>query len=123
MGVKLKDKALKKWTQKSSEYESHLMSSEITASMTQEEKIGEMVMKKEKIQTLAHATIPAEKLIRLEVQGGRTVNLGDYNSGKFSVSLSVPCTKDDLTDAYDWATSWVSEKITEAVKGMTADGD
>jgi len=52
----------------------------------------------------------------ITVEGGRTMNLGNYESARVGVSITVPCDKDSLNDAYAYATSWVSEKIEEAVK-------
>jgi len=51
----------------------------------------------------------------ITVEGGRTLNLGNYESARIGVTVTVPCDKDTLNDAYDFATEWVSQKITEAV--------
>jgi hypothetical protein len=61
---------------------------------------------------------PVEDMMFIEFHGGRTVNLGNYESARVDVAIRVPCTKVELEDAYDWATSWVSDKIIEAVKGL-----
>lgn len=52
----------------------------------------------------------------ITVEGGRVLNLGNYETARVGVTLTVPCTKDTLEEAYDYATNWVSEKIEEAVK-------
>lgn len=52
----------------------------------------------------------------ITVEGGRTLNLGNYESARVGVSITVPCDKDTLNDAYTFATEWVSEKINEAVE-------
>lgn len=54
-------------------------------------------------------------LFNINVTGGQTINLGNYNSAKISVSLTVPTTKLELEDAYEFATSWVSKKLEEAL--------
>lgn len=52
----------------------------------------------------------------ITVEGGRVMNLGNYETARIGVSITVPCSKESLDDAYQYATSWVSEKIEEAVK-------
>lgn len=61
--------------------------------------------------------IPPDKLIRVSIEGGRTVNLGNYESARINVSISMPCTKEDLNETYEWASKWVDEKVSEAVSG------
>lgn len=50
------------------------------------------------------------------VDGGRTLNLGNYESAKVGVSISIPCDFEKLEDAFDFGSEWVSAKIDEAVK-------
>lgn len=52
----------------------------------------------------------------ITVDGGRTLNLGNYESAKIGVTITVPCDKETLEEAYAFATEWVSQKIDEAVK-------
>lgn len=52
----------------------------------------------------------------ITVEASQTLNLGNYESARMGVSLTVPCDKTTLNDAYDWATSWVSTRIEQAVK-------
>lgn len=52
----------------------------------------------------------------ITVEGGRVMNLGNYETARVGVSITVPCDKESLEDAYNYATQWVSEKIEEAVK-------
>lgn len=49
------------------------------------------------------------------VEGGRTINLGNYESARIGVSITVPCDPHELGTAYDWASDWVSERINDAV--------
>lgn len=60
--------------------------------------------------------IPESELYKISVQGSQTVNLGNYESVKVGVVLTVPCTKNDMETTYQFACDWVSEKIAEAVK-------
>ena len=48
--------------------------------------------------------------------GARTVNLGNYESVKISVWLEMPCTKETVSETYDFITDWVGEQLTAAVK-------
>ena len=59
--------------------------------------------------------IPLDKLCNLNVGGKMTINLGNYESAQIHCSLTVPCTKETLEDAYEYASSWVSDKIQSAV--------
>lgn len=52
----------------------------------------------------------------ITVEGGRVMNLGNYETARIGVSITVPCSKDTLDDAYQYATAWVSERIEEAIK-------
>jgi hypothetical protein len=52
----------------------------------------------------------------LTVEAGRTINLGDYNSAKIGVTLTVPCFKDALNDTYEWASEWVNSQIEKEIK-------
>lgn len=57
----------------------------------------------------------------LEVNCSQTVNLGDFNSAKISVGLRVPCSPDNLNDAYAWALGWCGQRVMSEVasaKGM-----
>lgn len=62
--------------------------------------------------------IPAHKLCTVHVNGSRTVNLGNYESAKIDVGITMPTTKDDLVSAYEFASDWVSEKIKEVTDSM-----
>ena len=51
----------------------------------------------------------------IRVEGGRVMNLGNYETARVGVTITVPCSKETLEEAYSYATEWVSEKINEAV--------
>lgn len=59
--------------------------------------------------------IPSDKLCRIEVEGGRTVNLGNFESARFGVKISMPCHMNDLDSAYDSAREWVDKKMMEVM--------
>ncbi len=68
----------------------------------------------------ASGMIPADKLHHVHVTGGRTVNLGNYESATFKVGVSVPCTKETLDDSYEFACQYISDRIDAAVEEMEA---
>lgn len=55
----------------------------------------------------------------ISVGGGRTINLGDYNSARFDVHLTLPCDPENLDAAYNWAAEWVDNRIQEETKEAT----
>lgn len=46
---------------------------------------------------------------------GQTINLGDFESIKIYVEIDAPCTKENQEAVYDEITSWVGDKLNEAV--------
>jgi hypothetical protein len=63
-------------------------------------------------------TTTAEKLLKKEPVPGShksTSDLGHYESARIGVTITVPCEKDTLNEAYEFGSSWVSEKIEEAI--------
>ncbi len=62
---------------------------------------------------------------KVEVGQGFTKNLGQYNSARFDVRLSVPSTAEGLDAAFEFARGWTDQKLCvlltaadEAVKGV-----
>jgi hypothetical protein len=60
--------------------------------------------------------IPPDKLFTISIGGGQTISTAPYENARIDVHLTVPCTKEDLEEAYEWASTWISEKIMEAAK-------
>jgi hypothetical protein len=58
----------------------------------------------------------------ITVAGSHTINLGNFESARVEVHLTVPCSKADLDDTYEFATNWVSSKIEEAIKNIHKEG-
>lgn len=98
------------------DYTAHLYTKPITGGVTQSskavkgEKIAESVSE---TQTL-HPGVFTNGM-SITVEGGRVINLGNYETARVGVSITVPCEPATLDDAYTWATEWVSNKIEEAV--------
>lgn len=64
----------------------------------------------------ANVQLAADENIIIEFGVGRTINLGNFESVKVNVGLHVPCSKAGIEAAYDWATDWVGDKLSEATK-------
>jgi len=47
---------------------------------------------------------------------GLTVNLGDYESARFDVSITVPCYMNDVNAADKWAEKWAEKRIAKEVQ-------
>lgn len=71
--------------------------------------MGEVIQEEEKLHE--GVIIPAHRLCTLHVSGQHTVNLGNYESAKIMVGLTMPADVDDIDEAYEFATSWVSDRI------------
>jgi hypothetical protein len=52
------------------------------------------------------------------VGGSRTINMGNFESVKITVGITLPCNKTDLNESYEMASDWVSEKIMDATKEL-----
>lgn len=62
------------------------------------------------------------QLCQIHSGGSHTINLGNYESAKISVGITVPCNKDEINETYDFATDWVSQKLAEAIKIVKGEG-
>ena len=50
---------------------------------------------------------------------GRTINIGDYNSVRFDVSLHAPCYKGEEDAVFDYVKNWVEEKVNGVSEEIT----
>ena len=62
--------------------------------------------------------IPPDKLCMVYISGSQTINLGNYESAKVTVGVTLPCTFDALDSTYEAGSEWVSEKIIQASKDV-----
>lgn len=61
--------------------------------------------------------LPLDKpLARVTVGMGRTINTGNYNSAKFDISVSLPCTLDKLEETYQIAKQFCEKKGEEVLE-------
>lgn len=51
---------------------------------------------------------------------GATVNMGNYESARVSVSVTVPCYKEEIETAYEWSKDFVEQRFkTEVAEART----
>jgi len=50
---------------------------------------------------------------RVSVDYSLTMNLGNYESARIGVSVQVPCYKEEMDDAFAFASAWVEQRIQE----------
>lgn len=61
--------------------------------------------------------IEAHKMASVACMGGRTINLGNFESARFEVQLTMPCAVDQIDKTYDFVMEWIGERIETATKG------
>lgn len=61
----------------------------------------------ETLEVHSFVTSPAN----VSVEMGMTLNLGNYESARITVSLSVPCYKEELEEAHEFARKWVEDRV------------
>lgn len=54
-------------------------------------------------------------------EAGYTHNLGNYQSARVAVMLSVPCPHSEIDEVYDMAQSWVNERMTKVIEELNED--
>jgi hypothetical protein len=111
--------------QKTNEFEDHLTPtlSEKTPKATvsiSKKKAGEAepymeAITEEKPKDAPKGVIPQHRLAQVHVSGATTINLGNYESAKVVIGITVPTDLDEVADAYEYASDWVSERMAKAV--------
>ena len=97
------------------DYQQHLQTQPVTGMVSTSKSVKgeEIAGSLSETQTLHQGVFSDGMSIRVE--GGRVMNLGNYETARVGVTITVPCNKETLEEAYAYATEWVSEKINEAV--------
>lgn len=54
----------------------------------------------------------------VKVALGMTVNLGDFESARMDVSLSVPCYQEEVTQVYPKVQKWVEDRVSAEVDAI-----
>lgn len=57
----------------------------------------------------------------VQLSAGQTVNIGNYNSVRFSVSLKMPCEPKDVDSTYEFVKNWVDNKMQELQQEVQPD--
>jgi hypothetical protein len=112
MALKLK----KNGTGTGKDYTEHLQTKPVTGMVSSSKSVAgkEVAASASETQTLHPGVF--HNGMSITVEGGRVINLGNYETARIGVTITVPCDKDSLNEAYAFGTAWVSEKIDEAVK-------
>lgn len=76
------------------------------------------IVKDESIVVHPGIAVPPDKLCTVGAAAAHTINIGNYESVKVSAFLSMPSSKEDINATYEFVSSWVSDRITEAAKSF-----
>lgn len=68
---------------------------------------GEEVVEEDVVAVHQFVTTPAE----VEVAVALTMNLGNFESARLSVSLRLPCYKEEIEEAYAYAQAFVEDRV------------
>lgn len=87
----------------------------ITATVTRTYgKIGKPEAQDEVIEVKGFVTQPAQ----VEIGYGLTLNIGNYESARVDVRITVPCYKEETDAAYDYAKTWAEERVRREVDSV-----
>jgi hypothetical protein len=87
----------------------------VTATVTRSYgKIGAQEATDETIEVKGFAVPPAQ----VELGYGLTLNIGNYESARVDVKVSVPCYREEADAAYEWAKQWAEERVRQAVSAV-----
>jgi hypothetical protein len=72
------------------------------------------------VQVAVHVfeTTPAEVLY----EAGATINMGNYESGRVTVGIRVPCYREEIATAFDTAKVWVEKVLEDEVRELRRAG-
>jgi hypothetical protein len=54
----------------------------------------------------------------VSMKKGRTINMGDFESVRIDVGISLPCYAEHIDDAYALADSWINERLGKEVTAV-----
>jgi hypothetical protein len=57
---------------------------------------------------------------KVTVDYALTINLGNFESAKIGVSVTVPCYAEEIGQAYEFAQAWAEERLTREREMITA---
>lgn len=77
-------------------------------------KIGAPETKNEELEVRSFVTEPAV----VEIGYGLTLNIGNYESARVDVKISLPCYAEEANAAYEYAKKWTEERVQIEVKDV-----
>lgn len=77
-------------------------------------KIGAPETKDETIEVKTFVTQPAT----VEIGYGLTLNIGNYESARVDVKVSVPCYREETDAAYEYAKTWAESRVKQEVAAV-----
>jgi hypothetical protein len=75
-------------------------------------KVGAEETVSETIEIKRFVTAPAQ----IDVGYGMTLNIGNYESARLDVRISIPCYREEVEDAYEYARKWAEAKMQQQVQ-------
>lgn len=119
MALKMKDSSKETAKPGEVDYTKHLVGKPVIGTVSVQEKANKQIVKESSKQEVVHpyVVVPLNGY-SINVSGGRTINKGNMEFTRVDVGIIVPCAKDSVNEAYEWASDWVSNKIEEAEKAV-----
>jgi hypothetical protein len=77
-------------------------------------KIGAPESQDETIEVKNFRVQPAQ----VEIGYGLTLNIGNYESARVDVKVSVPCYAEEVNEAYEWAKNFAEERVRQEVQSV-----
>ena len=69
--------------------------------------LGKEEVSSERIRIRPFISVPAS----ITVKAGVTINLGNYESGRIDVMLTMPCYPEEIDEIYEDTKSWVDARV------------
>jgi hypothetical protein len=84
------------------------------------DKDGEGDIEEEEKPLAVHKFVTEPALVRFEV--GVTKNMGNYESARVTVGVTVPCYREEISEAYAYARSWAGKIISKEQEALETKG-
>lgn len=75
-----------------------------------------IIQKEEEFEINKGVIMKKEEMCKIELNAGKTINLGNYESARIGVSITVPCSRDEIPETFEFARKWVDSKMNELTK-------
>lgn len=104
---------------KASNYDKHMTAQQavgtVQATKTVKGKIPTLVLDTTEVVHTGVVAAP-EEMCHVSVSGDQTINMGNYESVKIHVGLTMPCKKADIEETFEYVSDWVSSKMKKATE-------